>query len=152
MSSLADVISVVSEYEVGTGKDITTDQLAILVSITQETVNRLNTPGFTGDDLLLFQAYIVLDIWENRPGTGQIVNQTVFQNTWEVKPDKTSSMWMDRAYQMVAEYNATRTVRIPLSGVERSDAHMSALRFDNLYVPSYGEPSESDSWKNCRGL
>ncbi|MCU7526776.1 MAG: hypothetical protein HF308_20080, partial [Ignavibacteria bacterium] len=60
MSSLAQIISLVSkgEYKFGPGQTRSTEDLTLLESATCGTVNRMNTPGFAGDELLLFKSYI----------------------------------------------------------------------------------------------
>lgn len=103
--TLEDIIETVSEYTVGflPTDDISNDRLEILTSSTSSRVARLN-PGFTGDELLLFQAYIILDAWVNRPGTGPIIEEKTFETSYKTKIHS-SSYYMDIAHTMIQEYN-----------------------------------------------
>lgn len=138
--TLADVIETVSIYKVGdTATDnITNAQLTLLSALTSAQVTRLN-PGFTGDELLLFQAYLILDRWENRSGKGQITEKTVKDTRWAVKGTSSTSAWMDLAKQMIADYKENKSVTLYPSGVVRSDYNVKGL--DNTEMTQYGDLS-----------
>jgi hypothetical protein len=140
--ALADVIETVSSYKVGdTATDnITTTQLTLLSALTSAKVTRLN-PGFAGDELLLFQAYIVLDTWENRSGKGQITEKTVKDTRWAVKTTSSTSVWMDLAKQMISEYKENQSIVLYPSGVVRSDYDVKG--FDSTEITQYGDLSGS---------
>jgi hypothetical protein len=140
--ALADVIETVSSYKVGdTATDnITTTQLTLLSALTSAKVTRLN-PGFAGDELLLFQAYIVLDTWENRSGKGQITEKTVKDTRWAVKTTSSTSVWMDLAKQMISEYKENQSIVLYPSGVVRSDYDVKG--FDSTEITQYGDLSDS---------
>jgi hypothetical protein len=140
--ALADVIETVSIYPVGdTATDkITNAQLTLLSALTSAQVTRLN-PGFTGDELLLFQAYIILDRWENRSGKGQITEKTVKDTRWAVKGTSNTSVWMDLAKQMISDYKEKNSVSLYPSGVVRSDYDVKG--FDNSEISQYGDLSGS---------
>jgi len=138
--TLADVIETVSSYTVGYSEDISLDQLDLLTSLTSALVTRMN-PGFTGDELLLFQAYLILDRWENRTGKGQITEKTVKDTRWKVKTTTSTSTWMDLAKQMIADYKENASVSVYPSGVARSDSLMKGL--DSTEPTQWGDLSGS---------
>lgn len=140
--ALADVIETVSTYKVGdTATDnISNTQLTLLSALTSAQVTRLN-PGFTGDELLLFQAYIILDRWENRSGKGQITEKTVKDTRWAVKSTASTSVWMDLAKEMILGYKENSSVTLYPSGVVRSDYDMKGL--DSTEPTQWGDLSGS---------
>ena len=140
--TLADVIETFSEYSVGSEEtdDISDAQLSILQAGTSDRVTRLN-PGFIGNELSLFTAYIILDAWENRPGTGPITEKTVKDTRWKVKDPSNSSSWLDLAYRMIAEYKSTQNTTLSVSGVARCDSKMKGL--DSTEVTQWGDLSGS---------
>lgn len=140
--ALADVIETVSTYKVGdTATDnISNTQLTLLSALTSAQVTRLN-PGFTRDELLLFQAYIILDRWENRSGKGQITEKTVKDTRWAVKSTSSTSVWMDLAKEMISGYKENSSVTLYPSGVVRSDYDMKGL--DSTEPTQWGDLSGS---------
>ena len=140
--TLADVIETVSTYKVGdtTTDNISNAQLTLLTSLTSATVTRMN-PGFTGDELLLFRAYIILDIWENRSGKGQITEKTVKDTRWAVKASSSTSVWMELAKTMIVEYKQEKSVTVCPSGVARCDSTMKGL--DSTEMQQWGDLSGS---------
>lgn len=140
--ALADVIETVSTYKVGdTATDnISNAQLTLLSALTSAQVTRLN-PGFTGDELLLFQAYIILDRLENRSGKGQITEKTVKDIRWAVKSTSSTSVWMDLAKEMISQYKENNSITLYPSGVARNDSLMKGL--DSTEVSQWGDLSGS---------
>lgn len=140
--TLADVIETVSTYTVGDSSTdkISNAQLTLLASLTSAQVTRLD-PGFTGNELLLFQAYIILDKFENRTGKGQITEKTVKDTRWAIKENLSTSVWMDLAKQMISEYKENRSVSLYPSGVSRCDSTMKG--FDSTEVTQWGDLSGS---------
>ena len=67
MTTLAQTIMVVSEYTVGLTGDITTDQLSTMSDLTSDIV-AFYDPGFTPNQRILFQTYLILNLWECRDG------------------------------------------------------------------------------------
>lgn len=147
MSSLAQMIGLVSkgEYTYGPGCKYSTSDLSLLESSTAGTVNRLNTPGFSGDELLLFKTYIILDLLTG--GTGQIVEKTIKDASWKLQSSKSSSGWMDKALAMIAYSKNGIAISISFTGVERSDAVMERLWLDNTGYPQYGNPNKEE-WED----
>lgn len=139
---LADVIETVSEYKVGdtATDDISNAQLTLLSSLASAQVTRLN-PGFISDELLLFQAYIILDRWENRSGSGQITEKTVKDVRWAVKTTSSTSTWMDLAKQMIVDYKGTQAVTLYPAGVARCDSTIKGL--DSTEPTQWGDLSGS---------
>jgi hypothetical protein len=156
-SRLADVIELISPYKVGNSEtdDISKDQLTLLESVTASRVSRLNV-GFTGDELLIFKGYIILDAWTTRDKTGtmagaQVLEETVKDSRWKVAPAATTSAWLDKALQMRAEYMKIKdetikeekrlsSLNFVPKGVSRCDYNMTG--FDNTTIKQYGDPSE----------
>jgi hypothetical protein len=144
MSSLAQLINLVSKGEVtfGAGCKYSITELNLLESSTLGTVNRMNTPGFTGDELLLFKAYIILDVITS--GSGQLIEKTVKDVRWKVQPGRSSSTWMDKALAMIDNAKNVNVSTTAFTQVERSDAVMRSLQMDNTGSPQYGNPGKTE--------
>lgn len=144
MSDLEDAIEALTLGEVTIGSastdKITSAQLTLLETLTSSTVSRMN-PGFTGYDLILFKARIILDLYSNSPGSGQITEKTVKDTRWKVAQSKSSSVWMDQAMRQISDYRESVSRNLVPSGVARSDAQMKG--FDNTTIKQYGSPSDA---------
>jgi hypothetical protein len=140
------MISVLTNGKIkfGPGGTRTTEELRVLESATLGTVNRLNTPHFTGDDLILLKSYIILATISDPGGSGQIIEKTVKDTRWKVQASKSVSPWMDKAYRMIEDAKSSTMNTIAFSQVLRSDAVMKSLQLDNTGSPQYGDPSRGE--------
>jgi hypothetical protein len=121
----------------------THEDLNDLIELLKGEITR-NNPGFTGFELARFTACFVLDSFENSSGNGQIIEKTVNDTRWKVAPAQTSSYWRDEIHRMIAEFRMVSAYPKAYMGVERSDADMKALRFDNTGSPQYGNPNRRE--------
>lgn len=139
----AEAIELLSFYKVGPDQDISFEDLIKYESAVSAKVQRKN-PGFTGDELVIYTAYHILDLKDNKPGTGPVLQNSTEGNSYRVKDIKTSSYWMDCAAQMEVELLAENAESGSMineeGGVTRADASMPELS-DGLYVRNYPNPN-----------
>lgn len=129
MVNLAQSVMLISEYTVGPDGDISTEQLANMSELTADTITTYD-PGFTPNQRLLFQTYLILNLWESREGGGGVSSEKVLDTAWTSNIE-TSSIWMDNARRMVVDFRAIKKYNVVPMGVRRCDTHMDRLRFDN---------------------
>jgi hypothetical protein len=134
------MISILSggEYTFGPDGKYSTKDLDFLETSTRGIVSRINTANFKGDDLLVLQSYIILDVLSSTSGTGQVIEKTVKDSRWKVQPAKTSSYWMDKAYRMVADALVSSQNGFTCSKVTRLDAYLKNMALDNTKIQNYG--------------
>ena len=142
MSSVAQAVRVLSKgkYSIGPEGTITTEDFNVLLGLLSGDITRRN-PGFTGSDLIRFQAYFVLDALATSSGSGQIIEKTVKDTRWKTSTPANTSQWMDYVDQMIAEYSKPKACTAIPAGVARCDSEMKG--FDSTEPKQYGEPSNA---------
>jgi hypothetical protein len=141
-----------ADVKFGIGYDYSLDDLSYMESMVAGDLARM-TLGiqFNDMDLEELEAYLILDRLSSTAGTGQVIREHIFDNEYQTKPFKSTSYWMERANQKVADARASRSINIIQRGVERSDVDMRALRNDNTLSPQYGNPSKAEWYRNVIG-
>ena len=122
--TLADIIELYSEYQVGTGGDLTDAQLVTLQTNAEARLNRLiGSRSFSDAEYEEMTAYVVLDILENKPGKGTVTEEKIKDYSWKAKVT-TSSYWLDQVFAKISEYDIAISSDIDIGdGVIRYDAY-----------------------------
>ena len=138
--TVAQAIEGLSDYTVGMEGDITPSELLTLQALVAGDVLRMN-PGYTGDDLVKFESYLVLDAKETKSGGGFVTTEKVKDNSYTVKPPSSSSHWMDKLLRMISDFqifsNPATSFGNEYDGVERADIQMPEFS-DGYLQPIYG--------------
>ena len=141
--TIAEAIELLSFYKVGPNEDISFEELTKYESAVSAKIQRKN-PGFADDELVIYTAYHILDLKDNKPGTGPIKSNSTEGNSYTVKDIKTSSYWMDCAASMELELtkqtSETDSMINESGGVTRADSSMPELS-DGLYTRNYPDPN-----------
>lgn len=142
MSTVAQAVRVLSKgkYTIGPEGTITNEDFSVLLDLLSSEITRRN-PGFTGSELVRFQAYFVLDSLANSSGAGQVIEKTVKDVRWKTSTPNNSSQWMDYVDQMISEYSKPKACSMVPVGVARCDSTVKG--FDNSTVKQYGSPSDA---------
>jgi len=150
--TLSQAIEALSSYTVAPDGDITTSQLSTFQAIVAGDLARRN-PGFIGNELIKFEAYLVLDVYENKPGTGPRTQEKIKDNTYMIKSPGSSSFWMDCANKMIADFlyfSSGQEQGNEHDGVSRADTQMPELS-DGYYVPVYGVVDDTEDYSDRTG-
>lgn len=138
--TMKETVEAISDYLIGTGKDITDAQLITYQALVSTEVTRLN-PGFTGDELTKFTAYFVLDLYGNKSGTIPIMEK-IRDNQYNLKAPLSSSFWKDQALGMIAQYQTnSNSYGNDEDGVNRIDSDMPEFS-DGYSQPVYGSADD----------
>ncbi len=105
--------------------EITDDDITILEELVADDVTRLD-PGFIGNSLVKFKTCLMLDWWVNRPGTGPVTEEKIKDYSYKSKVGS-SSYYMDKALQMIADFAERNRVDSTLDIACRSDSVMPEL-------------------------
>jgi hypothetical protein len=145
LTQLATAIRVLSKgkYTVGPEGTVTSEDLAALEGLLAGDIELMN-PGFTGEALIRFKAYFVLDTLDTASGDSMIIQKMVKDVNWKVKPSKSSSIWMDKVFSMITLFKNYVRNDTAYAGVVRADSEMKRLQFDNTGSPQYGNPSKEE--------
>lgn len=138
-ATVAQAVRILSKgkYSIGPEGTISTEDAAVLEELLADEVS-LKDPGFSPTELVRFKAYLMLDVFANSPGTGNIIEKKVNLVAWKVARSSvkgTTSVWFDLAERMILNHGKS----IVPSGVERCDSTVKGL--DSTEIEQYGEPS-----------
>jgi hypothetical protein len=78
-----------------------------------------------GTEAILFKAYLVLDLFDNKPGTGVRTQEKIKDNSYTIRAPNSSSYWMDCALDLCKEFLTGKEPDEELEGVERDDTDMT---------------------------
>lgn len=84
--------------------DLASADITLMQSIVAGDLTRINGGRFTGDDLTILEACLILDAWTNRPGTGPVTEEKTFETSYKAKIES-SSYYMDKALKMIQDYD-----------------------------------------------
>lgn len=84
--------------------DLTDTDITLQKAIIAGDLETLNGGRFTGDDLTILEACLILDIWINRPGTGPVTEEKTFETSYKAKI-QSSSYYMDLALRKIKDYD-----------------------------------------------
>lgn len=84
--------------------DLGTSDITLMQSIVAGDLDTLNGDRFTGDDLTILEACLILDSWINRPGTGPVIEEKTFETSYKTKI-ASSSYYMDKALKKIQDYD-----------------------------------------------
>ncbi len=136
--TLNQIIPVVSDYSVGIEGDISNEDLLIFKELVAGDLSRMN-PGFSGDDLIELQAYLVLDRFETRKPGDNIESEKIKDHTWKLRVSTSSSSWMDKAFFKISTYNMNSG---SYGCVERFDSEMPSMAADMIEIERYYDASD----------
>jgi hypothetical protein len=84
--------------------DLTDTDITLQKAIVAGDLETLNGGRFTGDDLTILEACLILDVWINRPGTGPVTEEKIFETSYKTKV-QSSSYFMDKALKKIQDYD-----------------------------------------------
>lgn len=136
--TLANAIQFESFFKVtvGIGGKITSEQLTLLqTGVTEAVLNFIGNRALPEDLKTRITALFILDLYQNSPGKGTIVKESVTDNSWQANINS-SSAWMDRAIGLRDEFDSSKVAKdISTDPVIRVDSHIDGIIDDVPYPP-----------------
>lgn len=114
--------------------DLTDTDITLQKTIVAGDLERLNAGRFTGDELTVLEACLILDAWVNRPGTGPVFEEKTFDTSYKAKV-QSSSYYMDIVLRKIQDYD-NKLSSGTLEVATRADSTMpelSELEFEDYY-------------------
>lgn len=130
-----------SLLKIGIGKDIETEDLAILQALVVDDLATFCGGRFTGDALTRIEGLFVLDAWINRHGKGVIRQESVTDNSYTADI-VSSSGFMDIAIRIRDKfdlrYDTATSDYTSAGGVLRDDSYPSSITDGYVFPYHYG--------------
>jgi len=133
--TIEQIIPTISEYTVGLEGDISTSELATLTEMVAGDLTRMN-PGFSGNDLVELEAYLVLHKWEGKPSGDNIKSEKIKDHSWTFKDSSLADRWLEAAQRKISTYNQAGA---EYGCVERVDSEMVSMAADMIEIERFYE-------------
>lgn len=117
MAVTSDLVSSISPYTIGAAGDITTSQLATLITIAEKKIAREKPSGLSSDVEDYLTALIVCDLIERKLGKSGLASESIGDYSYSKAKGDTSSYLQEYKAEL-EQYS----IEQPSVGIKRADA------------------------------